>query len=583
MGDSSETFLEELRLPGPCLYLAEDSIPRILNNIDCFVSQSRGNNTVKVLALYPYAFNFQDDAVWDKVGQAVGNLQKLKRLFIGTRNYHQEDENSPKPDWEIVARILSHVRQRIALDVTNIPGWHAEDCRSFARAIHGHPTITYFEGSGRFPFESVDTLHSALATLPALESISLKNSGYQARPEDGSTMAHHESLTALLRVPSLRSVSFNYFSFTPTLYQATANAFMEGTAVTNLTFINCAFSTEGSDVMMANGLARNTSVSCIKVEWDHDGALCNVLAVALPSNSTLRDLSLYTGSNSAVHLSPVLLALGNNMGLKSLSLAWSGSIDESLCTAMQNGLGTNETLESLELKHVRLCDDTIDLWCRALSFLRTDKALKSLVVHVLRGVSESCLSAFRIIIASMLEENASLESLSIQCWDRLELKAEQYIALVTHLQHNSTLETLRTGRGSYFTIRLTDDEDKDLAKILKKNYALESLDLENQAGDAGAILRLNAAGRRYLIEDGSSISKGIEVLSAVRSDINCVFLHLLENPRLCHRSAESSRKRTKSVEDDTSSAAVQRPSKQAKETSGVDANESETPSRKQAV
>jgi hypothetical protein len=53
----------------------------------------------------------------------------------------------------------------------------------------------------------------------------------------------------------------------------------------------------------------------------------------------------------------------------------------------------------------------------------------------------------------------------------------------------------------------------------------------------GAILRLNEVGRRYLIEDGSSISKGVEVLSSVNDDINCVFLHLLENPRLCDRRA----------------------------------------------
>jgi hypothetical protein len=52
-----------------------------------------------------------------------------------------------------------------------------------------------------------------------------------------------------------------------------------------------------------------------------------------------------------------------------------------------------------------------------------------------------------------------------------------------------------------------------------------------------AILRLNAAGRRYLVQDGSSISKGVEVLSRVNNDINCVFLHLLENPRLCDRRA----------------------------------------------
>ncbi len=52
-------------------------------------------------------------------------------------------------------------------------------------------------------------------------------------------------------------------------------------------------------------------------------------------------------------------------------------------TEIKNGLGTNETLESLELKDVPLRDDNADLWCRALSFLHTNKAPKSLAVHVM--------------------------------------------------------------------------------------------------------------------------------------------------------------------------------------------------------
>jgi hypothetical protein len=66
---------------------------------------------------------------------------------------------------------------------------------------------------------------------------------------------------------------------------------------------------------------------------------------------------------------------------------------------------------------------------------------------------------------------------------------------------------------------------------------LEKLPDINQGRDVGAILRLNAAGRRYLVEDGSSISKGVEVLIRVSDEMNSVFLHLLENPRLCDRSA----------------------------------------------
>jgi hypothetical protein len=75
------------------------------------------------------------------------------------------------------------------------------------------------------------------------------------------------------------------------------------------------------------------------------------------------------------------------------------------------------------------------------------------------------------------------------------------------------------------------------AALLKKNYALEELPNIEEAREVRAILRLNAAGRRYLVEDGSSISKGVEVLSKVNNDIDCTFLHLLENPRLCDRSA----------------------------------------------
>jgi hypothetical protein len=64
------------------------------------------------------------------------------------------------------------------------------------------------------------------------------------------------------------------------------------------------------------------------------------------------------------------------------------------------------------------------LWCKTFSFLSTNKALKSLVVDLQRCVTESCLSAFRINIAAMLQENASLESLDVQSWNRIQIKAE---------------------------------------------------------------------------------------------------------------------------------------------------------------
>jgi hypothetical protein len=159
------------------------------------------------------------------------------------------------------------------------------------------------------------------------------------------------------------------------------------------------------------------------------------------------------------------------------------------------------------------------------------------VVTLHQDVIESRAAAFRTDIAAMLQENASLESLSIRRYNLIE--AEEYVELITVLQHNTTLKTLILQHYSRVG-PLTNDEEQQMAVVLKKNYGLERLpdiNQENEAGDVGAILRLNEAGRRYLVQDGSSISKGVEVLCAVSNEINCVFLHLLENPRLCDRSA----------------------------------------------
>jgi hypothetical protein len=297
MRRDAEVFCNQL-LDRQSLNLNEHSIPLILNHIDFFVSQSRGNESTEVVNFCPDAsFNGHSDGVWDKLGLVVGNFQALKRIRIYAPNYAGDDDEvvTPISDWEIPASILKYVRQRISLQIDNDLSWDAEESRLFARVIHGHPSIYSFEGGGRLSFESMDTLCSALATLPALESIQLSNRILQEGPGDISTLANSESLTELLRVPTLRSVNFCGFSFTPALFQATANALMEGTAMTNLVFFACSFAAEVSTGMMVKAFGRNTSVTCIDVMSPRDGTLCNALATALPSNSTLRRLGLDLG------------------------------------------------------------------------------------------------------------------------------------------------------------------------------------------------------------------------------------------------------------------------------------------------
>jgi hypothetical protein len=135
----------------------------------------------------------------------------------------------------------------------------------------------------------------------------------------------------------------------------------------------------------------------------------------------------------------------------------------------------------------------------------------------------------------MLRENKSLETLSML---RRDARFEDYLGFVAAIQPNTTLKRVRLQPTYADEICMDEDEMKHLVSVLKKNYELEeSLGLDHGAGNISSILQLNRAGRRYLVQDGSSISKGVDVLSRVNNNINSVFLHLLENPRLCDRSA----------------------------------------------
>jgi hypothetical protein len=85
----------------------------------------------------------------------------------------------------------------------------------------------------------------------------------------------------------------------------------------------------------------------------------------------------------------------------------------------------------------------------------------------------------------------------------------------------------------------------EIVAAVKRNYVLEEFSVlqigreevrffdPNQQSVLNSILCLNKAGRRYMVEDPTSVGKGVQVLSKVRDDLDCLFLHLQENPLLC--------------------------------------------------
>jgi hypothetical protein len=103
----------------------------------------------------------------------------------------------------------------------------------------------------------------------------------------------------------------------------------------------------------------------------------------------------------------------------------------------------------------------------------TNKTLKSLSLTIKYGSTSSCLSSFRIDIATMLVKNLSLENLSIRSWHEI-IAAEDYAALITTLQHNTTLKTLeiREEQIPSTSVRLTADEENQMALLLKEELCV---------------------------------------------------------------------------------------------------------------
>jgi hypothetical protein len=218
-------------------------------------------------------------------------------------------------------------------------------------------------------------------------------------------------------------------------------------------------------------------------------------------------------------------------------------LGDELCPAIRNGLAKNSTLEELTLCSMVPSDEDGTVTARnELSFLRTNSTLKSLTVSF-TPTQELYASAFRLAFrleAVTMLENSFLESLTIIENHGNGMQIEELLALISALSLNTTLRTLGFQSSCFGNICFTVDEVNQLVSILMKNYGLECLKPDIPCADdrtVKAILRLNRAGRRYLIKDGSSISKGVDVLSAVSDEIDCVFLHLLENPSLCDRRA----------------------------------------------
>ena len=261
--------------------------------------------------------------------------------------------------------------------------------------------------------------------------------------------------------------------------------------------------------LLGEALARHPALEnfALHFAW-HKTFSLNVLAT-LSTSQRLQDLSLYKFEGTpeqCIYLLPVL----QNMQLSQLVI-----------TGVEHADGVLATLAQARSTNLRI-----------------------LSLHV----SESVNSAQFLLLelGKLIESNLnSLKELSVPCFDTL-CTFSDYISFLSAVKE-SQLSSLDLD----FFIP-SDDADicaNSLIHAIKGSFNLMSfninplrrlagkeifplLSLESIAACQG-LLDMNRAGRRYILIDPLNKAQGIDVLASAHDKLDCLFLHLLENPFLC--------------------------------------------------
>jgi hypothetical protein len=524
---------------------------------DFFFGLSEGNRTVEVVTL-PLSNEGGSFSSWEKVGKAIGNLEALQEieLFLGAHpiSLRLDERSTYVPDWYALSYVLSFLRHKIKLRIGYYQNWDEVEVQHFATAIRHNPFIKAVEQSGIIPTSCYYIFVNVLATLPALEGVSL--SGFAHRdPLKASTMISM-NVQVLLKSRSLRSLAFDGCCITREIVEGVILALNgNGSTLTCLRFVDeCKFLDEGPGLKdIANALRTNTSLTHFQfhaypANFGVGGAFVDEMQQVLRVNTTLTDLDLCFlhghGNGDGDSMPQIITALGDNTTLKNCKFHMDDFEDQDLSEAMRTSLERNSALECLTFGILTMPDDDDEVEVdngglarlrETVSFLRINASLKSLTL-VCEDTAAHDVSYLCIDTVSALAVNTSLEYLDIEISGDESISSIDYLATLAALGSNTTLKTLRLHPK---LDSFDNNQVEELLLLIRKNYGLESLDdgLPDPTGGVGYILRLNKVGRRYILRDPSSVSGSIGVFAGVSNDVNCVLVHMLENPRLCDRRA----------------------------------------------
>jgi hypothetical protein len=369
------------------------------------------------------------------------------------------------------------------------------------------------------------TMHfmPALMAAPSLRHVTLSFTHYYIFEGRNASLALDmpyrtgiELIANILRKPNLQELAIEFLAFQQDHYESLASELGQESVSPSLTFRDCVFIEGRGGVLSFEEL-----VPALRVNQTLES-----LELVLLENFTLRSLEW-------VNVIPFLTAMLLNRSIKRLSLLEFDWEDTSLCSAMRCLLeSSTSNLEHLELDFI---DD--EAWCRICP--ATSGNLKSLKVGT---VFPSLAPLIQFAMSNSLESLAVLE-------DEGDSEPFDYIsALVELTKKDSQLKRLVLGRCSEELWSASDK--KQLTETLHENYYLEEFAIYTSSRttlnvpEASVITRLNAAGRRYLVNGDNGVSRGVHVLSRVADDPSAMFYHLRENPSLWdHQKLSLKRKR----------------------------------------
>jgi ankyrin repeat protein len=149
--------------------------------------------------------------------------------------------------------------------------------------------------------------------------------------------------------------------------------------------------------------------------------------------------------------------------------------------------------------------------------------------------------------ASVLEllTNATKDALCAMMECALSSRTTMPTAVTNHVRSTMTRAMPAFNGTSLMTQSVRDHLEPDLITTLVTNDELQEVLKKEEAYHSliGGLVRMNKSGRSRALMDPSNKLAGLAVLNSISDNVDCLFLHLRENPSLCNRHLGRCRKR----------------------------------------